>query len=87
MKKINCKHGLSHKEEIQARRLRVMLSASKSNHELTERIHELYEEFKTNRKGSFYDYIKENDVVLYSAFERAGGIAFMYNYLEKYGII
>ena len=87
MKKINCKHGLVPKEEIQARRLRVIISNGESNDELRGRIEKLHNDFKMNLRGSFYDYIKENDVVLHSAFERAGGIVQMYNYLEKYGII
>lgn len=87
MKKINCKHGLNPKEEIQARRLRVTIESAKVNSELRERIGGLYKEFKKNAKGSFYDYIKENDVILYSALERSGGIARMYDCLEKQGMI
>ena len=82
MKKINCKHGLERKQEIQARRLKEKISTG-NYEEIFDRLKELYNEYKNQISGSFYDYIKENDIVIYSAFERAGGAAKLYEVMES----
>lgn len=85
MKKINCRHGLGPKEEIQARRLKdKILQEDKTV--IEERINPLYKSFSVKINGSFYEYVKKNDIVLYSAFERAGGIIKMYYFMGKLGL-
>lgn len=86
MKKINCKHGLTNKEEIEARRLKkdVLEGDGKI---FEERFVNLYNTYKKRMDGGFYEYILKNDKVLYSMFERIGGIRSMYYYLGKYKLI
>lgn len=84
--KMNCKHGLDRKQEIQARRLRQKIEEGNYG-DLKERLFDLYSKYGLKICGSFYDYIKENDLVLYSAFERIGGIATMYDCLEQCRLI
>ena len=86
LEKINCKHGLSPKEEIEVRRLK--RSVLDGNEEVfKERIIELYKTYIINMNGGFYEYILKNDKILYSVFERIGGIKEMYCYLNKYDLI
>lgn len=86
MKKINCKHGLGPMDEIKARRLRQNIEDG--NYALLkERVTALHKEYSQNLGRSFYDYIREKDPVLYSAFERAGGIADLYDCLASYGLV
>lgn len=82
MKKINCKHGLERKQEIQARRLKEKICAG-NYEEVCDKLKELYNEYKKQISGSFYNYLKEKDVVIYSAFERAGGIMKFYEVMNK----
>lgn len=86
MKKINCKHGLSHKEEIEARRLKK--NALGENEEIfKERLEKVYKQYSKNMEGGFYEYLLNNDKVVYSVFERIGGIREMYVYLNKYNLL
>lgn len=86
MKKINCKHGLTPKEEIEARRLKD--SALGENEEIfKERFIKLYKGYVKNIEGGFYEYILNNDKIVYSVFERIGGIKKLYIYLNKYNLL
>lgn len=86
MKKMNCKHGLGRKEEIQARRLKDKI-LEEDIEVIGKRLVELYKSYGQPISGTFYfDYIKEKDLVLYSAFERTGGIIQMYYFAEECGI-
>lgn len=86
MKKINCKHGLDKKQEIEARRLKnVLLSKSSSEEQkLRIRICNLFREYVKARNINLYDYMKVNDIVLYSAVERAGGIKSLYEFMDRF---
>lgn len=86
MKKINCKHGLTSKEEIEARRLKSNILEGDGKI-FEERFVSLYNTYKKQMNGGFYEYILKNDKVMYSAFERIGGIRRMYYYLSKYKLI
>jgi len=86
MKKIHCKHGLNAKEEIQARRLKTSVLEGEERY-FEERLKKVFNVYKTKRNESFYEYILNNDKVLYSVFERIGGIKKMYYYLEKYNLL
>ena len=84
MKKINCKNGLDHKQEIEARRLRKALE--ENSKVIEERLCKLYKNYGlTKTSGGFYTYIKENDIILYSAFERAGGVYQLNSIMRSYG--
>lgn len=86
MRKINCKHGLSPKEEIEARRIKTNVLAG--NEEVfKDRIVKLFDVYKVKMYGGFYEYILNNDRVLYSVIERIGGIKQMYYYLDKYNLL
>ena len=86
MKKINCKHGLNPKEEIEARRLKKDILEGYGE-KFKERIIDLFNLYKVDMEGGFYAYIFENDKILYSVFERIGGIKQMYLYLEEYDLL
>lgn len=83
MNKINCKQGLNPKEEIEARRLKDKI-VEEDKDVVVSRLLKLYKNYGKSISGSFYlDYIKEKDIILYSAFERAGGIIQMYHFAEE----
>jgi len=86
MKKINCKHGLSPKEEIEARRLKENIMNGDGDI-FKERFVVLYNKYNIKMDGGFYAYILKYDKILYSVFERIGGIKQMYYYLEKYNLL
>ena len=82
MKKFNCKHGLNPKEEIAARRLKDAIR--ENSMEVEQRIFKLYKTYAlTYSKDDFYTYIKEHDSILYSAFERIGGIYELRSVMRK----
>lgn len=86
MRKINCKQGLTPKEELEVRRLK--RNALGENEELfRERLVKIYNEYIKNMEGGFYQYLLNNDKVVYSVFERIGGIKKMYFYLNKYNLL
>ena len=68
-KKIHCKHGLDHSEEIQARRLRSKLENRDA--ELTEEVKALYWQWIKKPNKSFLNWLIDNDKkVLSSALTR-----------------
>lgn len=67
-KKINCKHDLDKKQEIQARRLRVKLEAGEN--ETLETYHRLYIAWWESKEPHFADFLKKQDIVYYSAYTR-----------------
>ncbi len=67
-KKINCKHGLTPAEEVQARKLRWQLE--KGDEDYNTLIRELYAEWFVKPKSSFYDWLEPQDKVLSSALRR-----------------
>ena len=89
MKKINFKHGLDRKQEIEARRFKDVLVGRSHNEEkiLSERAHKIIFEFANSEYVHLKDYIKHNDVVVYSAIERAGGIKIFLEFVRKQKII
>lgn len=90
MKKINCKHGLDGKQEIEARRFRSVIMEETMEKEtiLKNRVQKLVNEFVgQSLSPSFIMYLKENDIVVYSAFIRAGGLRTLYNYMLKNRIV
>ena len=89
MKKINCKHGLTHKEEIEARRLKKN-ALGEDEMVFKERFIKAYKAYKAyskNMESGFYEYLLNNDKVVYSVLERIGGIRVMYVYLNKYNLL
>ena len=78
-KKRNCKHGLDEKQEIQARRIKDVLIGEKTEkkEEYHEKLRDIYHQWckENNYKGLndtyFAEYLKEKDIVLYSAYVRA----------------
>ena len=69
-KTINCKHGLDRKQEIEARRLKDKLEAREK--ETVTMFHNLYEEYKNSQSSyTFDEFLKERDMVAYSAYARA----------------
>lgn len=90
MRKINCKHGLDRKQEIEARRFRsvIMEETTERKEMLNERLQNLLNEFiQNNKMPSYIMYLKENDIVIYSAFMRAGGLRTLYDYMRKNHIV
>lgn len=89
MKKINCKHGLDRKQEIEARRFKNVIIGKTTEREdlLNKRLSRMFEEFIQTKNDSWYNYIKVNDIVIYSAFERAGGLEKLYQFMEKHNIL
>jgi hypothetical protein len=67
-KKINCKHGLNHSEEIQARKIKRLLEARDEAY--VEMVRELYREWFMKPKESFFDWLTPKDCVLASAIKR-----------------
>lgn len=67
-KKINCKHGLDRKQEIEARRLRVKLE--QGDEETLERHHKLYVAWYNSKETHFADFLKKQDFICYSAYTR-----------------
>lgn len=92
MKKLNCKHGLEKKQELEARKIRRVLIGKKEdeNDAVKNRIKNLYNAFVfSNHKTIyvFYNYMQKNDVVLFSAFERIGGITKLSSYISENEIL
>lgn len=90
MRKINCKHGLDRKQEIEARRFRsvIMEETTAKKEILNKRLQSLINGFVEQSKApSFIMYLKENDIVVYSAFMRAGGVRVLYDYMTKNRIV
>ena len=91
MKKINCKHELNRKQEIEARRFRkVILEEDVSSEwvmQLLQRVTSLYYSFIQSGKDSLYKFVKENDIVVYSAFQRVGGMEALYHFVSKSQIV
>lgn len=67
-KKINCKHGLDKKQEIEARRLRVKLE--QGDEETIETYHKLYVAWSNSKEQYFVDFLKRQDLIYYSAYAR-----------------
>ena len=67
--KINCKHGLDRKQEIQARRLRVKLE--QGDEQVFKEYKKIWKEWFDCPKGGFTNYLEERHPVHYSAFMRA----------------
>lgn len=67
-KKINCKHGLDKRDEIEARRLKTKILAEDKNTLFC--YHMLWIKSSTFEK-TFEDFLKEENIVLYSAYVRA----------------
>lgn len=67
-KKINCKDGLDKKQEIEARRLRVKLE--QGDEETIARYHKLYVAWYNSKEPHFADFLKERDIIYYSAYVR-----------------
>ena len=68
-KKINCKHGLDRKQEIEARRLRVKLEVGDES--VLAKYHLLWENWFKAPSMSFETYIQQNNIVYFSAYVRA----------------
>ena len=68
-KKINCKHGLDKKQEIEARRLRVKLEIG--DRQVLKEYKKIWNEWFNCPKIGFTDFLKERHLVYYSAFVRA----------------
>lgn len=68
-KKINCKHGLDNKQEIQARRLRANLE--QGDKDVITEYKKLWEEWFDEPKMGFLEFLQKRDVVYYSAYIRA----------------
>lgn len=71
MKKINIKHGLDWRGEITARRIREKLESDDET--VISEYNKLWKEFIKLPMGTknFKDFLKERNLVYYSAFERA----------------
>lgn len=69
VKQTNCKHGLNKMQEIRARRLRCKLEEGEK--ETIEQYNKFWQEWHSAHGVSFSTYLKENDVVFYSAYVRA----------------
>ena len=67
-KKINCKDGLDKKQEIEARRLRVKLE--QGDEETLAKYHEIYVAWYNSKVPHFADFLKEQDIIYYSAYVR-----------------
>lgn len=71
-KKINCKHGLDNKQEIQARRIRAKLE--QGDNETIVEYKNLWDEWFVEPKTSFLEFLQKKDLVYYSAYIRASQI-------------
>ncbi|MBQ8043784.1 MAG: hypothetical protein IJ272_06520 [Clostridia bacterium] len=67
-KKINCKHGLDKKQEIEARRLRVKLE--QGDEETLAKYHKIYVAWYYSKEPNFADFLKRQDIIFYSAYAR-----------------
>ena len=74
--KINCKHGLERKEEIQARRLRVKIESGDA--EVLNKIREHYLDWLKRPQSSFDEYLKKIDRPLASAVMRVTDLKEVY---------
>lgn len=68
MKKINCKHGLNNRQELEARRLRKKLLSEVERKEVFLEIRKIFEQY--NYTTTFEAYLKEVNPSLYSACAR-----------------
>jgi len=68
-KKINCKHGLDKKQEIQARRLRLKLE--QGDNEIIAEYKKFWQEWFVEPKTGFLEFLQKKDIVYYSAYIRA----------------
>lgn len=68
-KKVNCRHGLDGRQEIQARRVRLKLEQGES--EVLANYKGFWEEWFVDPKTSFVEFLKNKDMVYYSAYLRA----------------
>lgn len=69
MKNMNCKHGLSVEEEVEARNLRKRIESE--DEEIIKKINQLYAEWIKIIPCSLMDYLQQKDKILYSAIMRA----------------
>ena len=68
-KKINCKDGLDYKEEIQARRMRILLE--EGDEELTELVRAFYAKWYKKPTNNFLTWLIDNEQrILASALKR-----------------
>lgn len=67
-KKINCKHGLDRNQEIEARRLRIKLEQGEE--ETLAKYHEIYVAWCKSKEPHFADFLKNQDIICYSAYVR-----------------
>ena len=79
-------YGLNPNEEIEARRIKTNILEG-DEEIFKKRIIDLFNIYNIKMDGGFYKYILNNDKVLYSVFERIGGIKQMYYYLDKYNLL
>ena len=70
LKKINCKHGLERRQEIEARLLRRRLEQDPVDEETFLKVKEYFKEYKKSGKQTFFDFLKKKDIVMYSAMLR-----------------
>lgn len=84
VKKINCKHGLDKKGEIEARKVKRKIIEREA--EVIQRVRKLFEGYKNSKMPSFEDYLKRADQIYYSAlkrlFEAEGEAAIMVSLLN-----
>lgn len=69
IRKINCKHGLEKRQELDARRLREKLE--EGDKDAIQLFHTLYLESVAIPNRTFEAYLKEKNKVYYSAYVRA----------------
>ena len=55
--------------------------------QLLQRVTSLYYSFIQSGKDSLYKFVKENDIVVYSAFQRVGGMEALYHFISKSQIV
>ena len=67
-KKINCKHGLTCAEEIQARKIRRQIEAGDEEYNVL--VQNKYAEWFKKPKEGFLDWLSANDKILSSALRR-----------------
>lgn len=68
MQNINCRHGLNAEQEIRARKIKNKLQAS--DVETLQIFKKLFQEYIVQCTCSFMDYLKQKDIVMYSALAR-----------------
>ena len=68
-KKINCRHGLNERQELEARKLRIKLEEGEST--TLELYNSLYKSWFSSNEPSFISFLIEKNMVYYSALKRA----------------